>query len=105
MHIVKFNDRMREYGDMLKFFQPSSRKVHKKSVNADWLALESVTDEEICTATYDELPKDYRTHIDGQYEVDFRDMDETDFLEAMLNYETIEKARRASKEEEEQERK
>ena len=35
------------------------------------------------------------THIEGQFEVDFRDMDKIDFLNAMLSYKTIDMARRA----------
>ena len=95
MSIVDFNDRMREYGDTLRFLQPSSRKGSKRSADADWDALMSITEEDIRTATFDALPKEYKTHIDGQFEVDFRDMDEIDFLDAMLSYETVDKARRA----------
>ena len=60
----------------------------------------SITEEEIQTATYDALPPDYRTHINSQYELDFRDMEEIDFLQAMLSYEIIDKAQRAQKEKE-----
>ena len=38
-----------------------------------------ITEEDIWTATYDALPLDYQSHIDSQYEVDFRDMDDIDF--------------------------
>ena len=95
MSIVDFNDRMREYGETLQHLQPSSRKGTKRSADADWNALTSITEEDVRVATFDALPQEYKTHIDGQYEVDFRDMDEIDFLDAMLSYETIDKARRA----------
>ena len=98
MSVVDFNDRMREYGDTLRFLQPSSRKGSKRSADADWDALMGISEEDIRTATYDALPPDYKSHIDGQYEVDFRDMDEIDFLEAMLSQESIDQARRAQKE-------
>ena len=52
----------------------------------------SIIEEEIRTATYDILLPDYRTHIDSQYELGFRDMEEIDVLEAMLSYEIIDKA-------------
>jgi hypothetical protein len=105
MSIVDFNDRMREYGDTLRYLQPSSRKGSKKSADADWAALESITEEDVRTATYDALPQDYKTHIDGQYEVDFRDMDEVEFLEAMISYETIDKNRRALRDKEKEKKK
>ena len=105
MSIVDYNDRMREYGDTLRYLQPSSRKGSKKSADADWAALESITEEDIRTATYDALPKDYKTHIDGQFEVYFRDMDEIEFLEAMLSFETIDKGRRALREKDKERKK
>ena len=95
MSIVNFNDRMREYGETLRFLQPSSRKGSKRSADADWDALMNISEEDIRTATYDALPPDYQAHIDSQYEVDFRDMDDIDFLEAMLSYESIDQACRA----------
>ena len=95
MSIVDFNDRMREYGDTLRFLQPPSRKGSKRSADADRNALESITEEDIRTATFDALPLEYKTHINGQYKVDFRDMDKVDFLDAMLSYKTIDTTRRA----------
>ena len=44
---------------------------------------------------FDALPSENKTHIDRQFEVDFRDMDEIEFFDAMLSYETIDKAHRA----------
>ena len=95
MAIVNFNDRMREYGDTLKYLQPPSRKGSKRSSKAQWDALLSITEEDIRTATFDALPEEYRTHITGQFEENFRSMDDIEFLEAMLSHETIDKARRA----------
>ena len=95
MSIVDFNNRMREYGDTLQFLQPSSRKGSKRSTDTDQEAITRVTEEDIRTATFDALPSEYRTHIEGQFEVDFRDIGEIDFLDAMLSYETIDTARRA----------
>ena len=51
MSIVNFHDCMREYGDALCYLPPPSRKGCKKSANADWEALLSITEEEIWTAT------------------------------------------------------
>ena len=98
MSVVDFNDRMREYGDTLRYLQPPSRKGSKKSADADWAALECISEEDIHTATYDALPKEYKTHIEGQYETDFRDMDEIEFLESMLAFEVIDKGRLALRE-------
>ena len=95
MPIINFNNRMREYGDALRYLPPPSQKGCKKSADADWEALTSITEEEIQTATYNTLPPDYRSHIDSQYELDFRDIEEIDLLEAMLSYEMIDKAQRA----------
>ena len=105
MSIVDFNDRMREYGDTLRFLQPSSRKGSKRAADADWNALTSITEEDIRTATFDALPSEYKAHIEGQYEVDFRDMDEIEFLDAMLSYETIDMARRAKANKEKEKKK
>ena len=100
MSIVDFNNQMREYGDTLWYLQPPSQKGSKRPLDVDWEALTGITEEDIQTATYDALLPDYRTHIDNQYEVNFRDMEEIDFLEAMLSYESIDKAQRAQKEKE-----
>ena len=105
MCIVDYNDRMREYGDTLRFLQPPSRKGSKKSADADWAALEMISEEDIRTATYDALPQEYKTHIEGQYDTDFRDMDEIEFLEAMLSYEAIDKGRLAQREADKQKKK
>ena len=105
MCIVDYNDRMREYGETLRYLQPPSRKGSKKAADAEWAALESVTEEDIRTATYDALPREYKTHIEGQYNTDFRDMDEIEFLEAMLSFEVIDKARLSQRDAEKQKRK
>ena len=97
MAIVNFNDRMREYGDTLRYLQPPSRKGSKRSSDAQWDALLSITEEDTRTAMFDALPEEYRTHITGQFEEDFRSMDDIEFLEAMLSHETIDKARRAKR--------
>ena len=102
MPIVNFHNRMRDYGDTLHYLPPPYQKGCKKSANADWEALVSITKEEIQTATYDALPPDYRTHINSQYELNFRDMEEIDFLEAMLSYESIDQAQRAQQTKEEE---
>ena len=65
MSIIDFSDCMRKYGDTLSFLQPSSRKGSKRSTDADWEALTRVTQEDICTATFDTLPSKYQTHIKG----------------------------------------
>ena len=105
MSIVDFNDRIREYGDTLRFLQPSSRKGSKRSAHADWEALVRVTEEDIRAATFDALSSKYHTHIEGQFKVDFRDIGEIDFLDAMLSYETIDTARRAKTSEEKERKK
>ena len=48
-----------------------------------------MTEEDIRAATFDSIPKEYREHIDSQYENDYRDMEEAYFLDAMLSYEII----------------
>ena len=106
MPIVDFNDRMREYGDILRHLQPPAKKGNKKSADANWDALTSITEEDVRTATFDALPEPYKTHIEGNYESDFRDMDEIDFLEAMISFETLDQARLSKlKKEKEQKKK
>jgi hypothetical protein len=105
MCIVDYNDCMREYGDTLRFLQPPSRKGSKKSADADWAALEMISEEDILTAMYDALPQEYKTHIEGQYDTDFRDMDEIEFLKAMLSFEAIDKGRLAQRELDKQKKK
>ena len=72
-------------------------KVSKRSLNAQWDTLLSISDEDIRTATFDELPKEYKTHTIGQFEEGFLSMDEIEFLEAMLSHETIDKACKAKR--------
>lgn len=98
MSIVDFNDCIIEYDDTVRYLKFSSRKGGKRSAEIDWSTLESICEEDIRTTTYDSLPKDYKTHIDGQCEIDFRDMDKIEFLEAILSFETINKGRRALRE-------
>ena len=93
MSIVNFNNQMKQYGELLRYLPPPSQKKCKKSVDADWDALE-ITKDEIRAATYDALPQDYKTHINSQYEFDWQDMDDNDFLDAMLSYELIESTQR-----------
>ena len=65
----------------------------------------SITEEEIWTATYDALALDYRCHIESQYELDFMDMEETDFVDAMLSYELIDNTQRTKQIQKEKRRK
>ena len=89
MPIINSHKRMREYGDALHYLSPPSRKGCKNSADADWKALMSINKEESRAATYDALPRDYRCHIKSQYELDFMDMEETDFVDVMLTYELM----------------
>ena len=59
MSIVNLNDCIREYGDTLRFLQPSSRKRSKRSADTDWEALTRVTKEDIRAATLDALSSEY----------------------------------------------
>ena len=43
----------------------------KRSADAQWDALESVYDEGIRTVTFDTLPGEYETHINGKFKIDF----------------------------------
>ena len=86
MLIVNFNTCMREYGALLCHLPPPSLKKDSRSFNADWDALE-ITTKEIQAATYSALPENYKIHINCQCEADWQDMDENDFLNAMLAYE------------------
>ena len=89
MSIVDFNNRMIEYGNTLEFLQPPTRKGHTKSSEADWEALKSITKSDIRVATFYAIPVEYRNHIESQYESDYRDMQEGEFLDAMISYEKL----------------
>ena len=97
MLIISYYDRMKEYGDTLRYLQRPSKKGRKQSSNAQWGALLSVSNEDIRTAMFDALPPDYKTRITRQLEEDFRSMDNIEFLKVMLSYETIDKAHRAER--------
>ena len=75
---------MKQYGELLGYLPPPSKKKCKKSIDADWDALK-ITEAEIRAATYDTPPKEYKVHINSQYESNWQDMDENDFLDAMLS--------------------
>ena len=77
---------MIEYGALLCHLPPLSTKKDTRSFNADWDAVE-VTKKEIQAAIYDALPEDYKTHINCQCEANWQDMEENNFLNAMLAYE------------------
>ena len=57
MSIFEFNDRMREYGNMLSFLQPPTRKGNKISVDEDWGFLKKISKEDIRVSTFDALPE------------------------------------------------
>ena len=88
MSIVNFNNRMKQYGELLHYLPPPSWRKCKKSADADWDE-RKVTKNEIRVVTYDALPQDYQTHINSQYKADWQDMDDTDFLDAMLSYDCL----------------
>ena len=83
MSIVDFNTRMRKYGALLSHLPPTSLKKDTRSFDADWDEVK-ITKREIRAAIYDALPEDYKTHINCQCEAGWQDMDENDFLNAML---------------------
>ena len=62
MSVVNFNNRMKQYRELLCHLPPPSSKKCHNSADAKWESLQ-VTDEEIRNATYDALPPDYKTHI------------------------------------------
>ena len=89
---------------MLRYLPPPPQKKYKKSVDVDCNALE-ITEDEIQAATYDALPQDYKTHINSQYESDWQDMDDNDFLDAMLSYKLMDNTQRLKKAQKEKKRK
>ena len=54
MAIVDFNDRIREYGNMLSFLKHSTRKRNKRSTDADWGDVKNISKEDVRVATSDE---------------------------------------------------
>ena len=85
MTVANFSNFMREYRALLRHLPPLSSKIVTKSFDAKWGAME-ITNEEIRAAIYNALPEDYKTHITYQCKADWQNMDENEFLNAMLAY-------------------
>ena len=86
MKIAEFNDRMKEYGALLRHLPPPSSKNATRSFEARWEEVR-VTDREIRAATYDALPKKYQDYINYSCKEDWHDMSDHDFLQAMMAHE------------------
>ena len=104
MSIVDFNNCMKEYRELLRYLPPLFQRKCKASTNADWNT-QKVTDDENRAATYDVLPRDYKTHINSQFELDWQDMDNNEFLDAMRIYKFIDNTRKFKEECRERKRK
>ena len=83
MTIAEFNNRMKEYGALLRHLPPPSSKNTTTLFEARWDEVD-VTKREIRAATYDALPKKYQDYINYNCKEDWQDMSDHDFLQAMM---------------------
>ena len=86
MKIADFNERMKEYGALLRHLPPPSSKTTHSSFEAYWEEV-SVTHREIRAATYDALPKKYQDYINYNCKEGWQEMSDQDFLQAMMAHE------------------
>ena len=86
MPITDFNNRMKEYGALLRHLPPPSSKNTTTSFEARWNEAE-ITEREIWIATCDALPTKYQDFINYQCRADWQDMSDHNFLQAMMAHE------------------
>jgi hypothetical protein len=98
MSIVDFNNRMKEYGKLLRHLPPPSTKCCNTFRGARWDEV-SLTDSEIRCAIYDALPPDYKTYLRCNFRADWDEMNDQEFLDAMMSYEYIDQKKRRKWEE------
>ena len=107
MSIEDYIARMSEYAELLTYLPPPSRKGDK-SLQAEWDKLKPLRESDVRAAIFDGLPTPYQDHVENNYEEDWRDMEETTFLDALRAYEKIDQNKRreaeASKEREKKKR-
>ena len=107
MNVDDYVTRMNKYSELLTYLPPPSRKG-SKSGDAECDALKPLKESSLCAAIYDGLPAPYQNHVANNYEEDWRDMEEADFLDALRAYEKTDQNKRkdaeASKEKEKKRR-
>ena len=104
MSIVNFNNRMREYGELLRHLPPPSTRRCTHSSQARWDEV-ILTEGEIRRAIFDALPHDYQIHIKYNQVEDWQEMSDQEFLDVMVSFERLDQARRIQKETEEAQKK
>jgi hypothetical protein len=107
MSIDDYITRMNEYNELLQYLLPPSTRGSRSS-EADWDKLKSISEGDIRAAIYDGLPEAYQDHVSNQYEEDWINMEEPNFLDVLRAYEKIDQGKRrvaeASKEKEKKRR-
>ena len=91
---VDFYNAMMEFSMMFQYLQPPYTKSAQSFFEAKWTQRKELSKDEIREAIYDGLPEAYREHIETCYDQDYIDMDETDFITCLTNYEIIDKSNR-----------
>ena len=107
MSIDDYITRMNEYAELLQYLPPPSKRGDK-SRDARWDKIKPLNEDDIREAIYDGLPEPYRSHVSNNFEQDWQDMEESDFLDALRAYEKTDQEKRrfveASKDKEKKKR-
>ena len=93
MNVEDYITRMNEYAELLTYLPPPSRKG-EKSLQAEWDKLKPLEESDVRAAIFDGLPTPYQDHVQNNYEEDWRDMEETTFLDALRAYAMVEDLRK-----------
>ena len=92
--VVDYYNAVMDYALMFKHLQPPYTKSTQTFFDAKWNQRNELSDETIREAIYDGLPETYREHIETWYDTDYLEMDETEFLNCLNVYETIDRSKR-----------
>ena len=104
MSIIDFTNRMKEYGELLRHLPAPSTRRCINSNGARWDEV-SLTEREIRCAIYDALPQDYQIYMRCNILADWQEINDQEFLDAMMSYERLDQARRLKKEQEKERKK
>ena len=92
--VVNYYNAMMEYAMIFKHLQPPYTKSTPSFFEAKWQWRNELSAASIRDAIHDGLPEAYREHIETCYDTDYLEMDDTEFLNALSAYETIDKSKR-----------
>ena len=92
--VVGYCNAMMEYAMIFQHLQPPYTKSTQTFFEAKWHQRNALSDDYVREAIYNGLPEAYRKHIETCYDTDYLEMDETEFLNCLNAYKTIDHSKK-----------